>query len=465
MPWILNLAYILLLISVSPVLVYRAAVLGKYRDGWRQKLLGQLPRRNGDRPCVWLHAVSVGEVLQLTKIVEDLQANHGGCDCLISTTTSTGFAVAQEKFPKHQVCYFPLDFSWAVNRALRRVQPVAVVLVELELWPNFILAARRNRIPLALINGRISEHSFRGYRRIRWLMRRLLRNIDAIAVQNRLYANRLIELGATRDRMQITGSVKFDHIETDRGNAKTAGLRSAFGLRPDEPVLIAGSTQAPEEEYALDAWAELRQQHPTLRLVLVPRHKERFDEVAQLVESRSLPLVRRSRIADRKSASAMDRAFDSARSADNNAPVLLLDTLGELAACWGLADIAFVGGSLTNRGGQNMIEPAAYGAAVLFGPNTENFQDVADALLAHEAARVVADRHDLSATAGDLLQHPTEAREQGRRAQEFVLSQQGATRKTIAIIGGLIRSRDRQADSPTRQSPKIDLDETGRRAA
>ena len=394
MPWILNLAYVVLLLAVSPVLLYRAIVLGKYREGWKQKLLGLLPVRSSREPCLWFHAVSVGEVLQLQTIVRELEAKLPGHEFVITTTTTTGHVVATKQFPQHRVCYFPLDFSWSVRQAIRRVRPAAIVLVELELWPNFILAASRAGIPLILVNGRISEQSYHGYRQVRPLMKQLVQRFAGLLVQNETYAKRLVDLGAPKDRITITGSIKFDRIETDRGNPKTRELRESFGIRAGETVFIAGSTQAPEEEFALETWLTLRRDYPQLRLILVPRHKERFDEVARLVNDRRLPLIRRSRISTTCPRCGRGPEWGDPTGECAQPPVLLLDTLGELAACWGLADIAFVGGSLTNRGGQNMIEPAAYGAAVLFGPNTDNFRDVVEALLSRRAARVVTDQDD-----------------------------------------------------------------------
>lgn len=419
MPWILNLAYVVLLLVVSPVLLYRRCVHGKYCDGWGEKIWGRLPERDGSRPCLWLHAVSVGEVLQLRPLMTLLTAQRPGWDFVITTTTRTGLDVARKEFSQHTVCYCPLDFSWAVRNAISRLKPSAIVLVELELWPNLVLTASRLGIPLALINGRVSAKSFRGYLRIRPLVAWLLRCFDLLAAQNREYADRLLALGAPSERLHLTGSIKFDGVQVDRSNSKTAELRQFFGLRSDEKVLIAGSTQAPEELFALDTWQSLRSEFPNLRLILVPRHKERFEEVAALVTSRGLTLQRRS---------------NSGRSAGD---VLLLDTLGELGACWGLADIAFVGGSLTQRGGQNMLEPAAYGAAVLFGPNTWNFRDIVEQLLAQDAARVVRSAESLTATVREFLQHSVAAEELGSRAQAFVATQQGAAARTVDLLSRL----------------------------
>ena len=437
MPFLLDACYVALLLAVSPVILFRALVHGKYRDGWGEKLLGRLPRPRSQGPRIWFHAVSVGEVLQLQAVVNALRSRRRNIEVLVTTTTGTGLAVAREKFPNDVVSYFPLDFSWAVRNALRRVRPTAIVLVELELWPNFIFAARRQGVPLALINGRISEKSFRGYSRVRPLMKRVLSCFGLLAVQNEIYGRRLLELGAPQAAVVVSGSIKFDGVNTNRANPKTAEIRKSFAIANDEQIFIAGSTQFPEEEFALESWLELRGDFPNLRLILVPRHKERFNQVAAMVEDRGLALIRRSNV---RGVSNKDvrSARPAVHRADRHPPVLLLDTLGELAACWGLADIAFVGGSLTPRGGQNMIEPAGYGAAVLFGPNTRNFRDVVDMLLAYNAACVVTDRADLTATLRRLLSEPETAQTHGKTAQRLVLSQQGATAKTIEHLGNML---------------------------
>lgn len=424
-PWLLNLAYVALLIAVSPWLVFRAFVRRKYLPGWREKLWGAVPLRNSPSPCLWLHAVSVGEVLQLQPVLEGLIPQLPGYEFVISTTTLTAYEVAVKRYPAQRVLYWPLDFTWAVHRALDRIRPTAVLLVELELWPNFILAATRRQIPVLLINGRISERSFRGYQRIRPLVAQMLRRLALCAVQNETYAQRLRELGAPLERIHVTGSIKFDRVETDRHNLRTRELRTQFGFQPDERVFIAGSTQAPEERAAIEAFLAVHSLHPQLRLVLVPRHKERFEEVARLVtETYGLPLFRRS--AGR---------WSSSPAAGNALPgVWLLDTLGELSACWGLADFAFVGGSLSTRGGQNMMEPAGYGAAVCFGPNTQNFRDVVLQLLAADAAVVVRDGPDLQRQLLAWLNNPAMAQACGARARDLVVAQRGATATTIQLV-------------------------------
>lgn len=438
LPWLLDAAYLLFLMAVSPWLFYRRFVQKKPIAGLRQKLTGQLPRRQPQSPCLWLHAVSVGEVVQLRQVIDRLRSRYPSFEFVITTTTGTGYDVAKAKYADCTVHYFPLDFSWAVRRAMKLLKPQLIVLVELELWPNFLLEARRRDIPVAVINGRISDKSLRSYRRVKWVTRPMLELCSVIAVQNAAYAERFLELGAAPSRLFVTGNIKFDGLETNCHNPQTAELRRAFDLCPDELVLLAGSTQDPEERYALDTWEKLRAEFPQLRLLIVPRHKERFEEVAKLIESRGHTLRRRSRESRVQSPEPAVRVVASAEPQPltlNSQPVLLLDTLGELSKAWGLADIAFVGGSLTNRGGQNMMEPAAYGAAVLFGPNTWNFRDVTEALLSREAAKVIHGADELTAVVRQLLVNVSTRSRLGTTAREFVLTQQGATTRTIELLG------------------------------
>lgn len=432
--WLLNGAYLLVLAAVSPFLIYRRITQGKYRGGWREKLTGRLTRRHPEKMCLWFHAVSVGEVLQLQKVLEESQLRFPDAELFVTVTTDTGYDVARSKYPQHTVSYFPLDFSWAIERALASVKPDLIILVELELWPNLILRAKRRKIPLALINGRIGERSFKGYSRIKPLMRRLLSNFEVLACQTETYAGRLKVLGAPLERVVVTGNIKFDRVQSDRENPKTLELRTAFNISPSEQVFIAGSTQDPEEVYAIDAWQALSTEFPNLRLIIVPRHKERFEEVAALIRQKGGSLLRRST----SNVEVTTSSIDATSNRSLLRPVVLLDTLGELAACWGLADIAFVGGSLTNRGGQNMIEPAGFGAAVLFGPNTWNFKDIAEALLSRNAASVVNGPDELREAVRGLLQRPGAARAMGIAASEFVAAQQGATARTLDLIARII---------------------------
>jgi 3-deoxy-D-manno-octulosonic-acid transferase len=449
MAYFLNLAYLLLLVAAAPWLLYQRLRHGKYREGWEAKFYGRVPERTGNARCIWLHAVSVGEVNLLEPILGRWERLHPDWEIVISTTTQAGYHLACKRYAPRLVCYCPLDFTWAVRRAMRRLRPDLLVLAELELWPNLIAAARESGAKVAVINGRLSEKSFRGYQRIGWLAKRTLENIDLVAAQNEEYASRFRALGAPA--VQITGSIKFDGARTDRQNPETRRLAALAGIAEDDTVFLAGSTQAPEEQFALEVFQRLAKDHPRLRLILVPRHPERFDEVAELLDRRGVSWQRRSALESGPLAPRVDiPGSNQDRPSDANRPlaervahnepahILLVDVVGELGYWWGTAQIAFVGGSLTSRGGQNMIEPAAYGAAVAFGPNTWNFRDVVALLLAREAAIVVRNQDELESFVRRCLADAEFAASLGREAQQLVIEQQGAADRTVQLLNGLV---------------------------
>ena len=468
MPYLLNLVYLFLILLSLPWLVWQSLRKGKYREGYAAKFLGRVPVRtlensreltapggmrtdidghenaSGTAPgavssrlfqsrenaCLWLHAVSVGEVNLLAPLLKMIEQERPEWECVISTTTTTGMALAKKKYPRQTVFYCPLDFSWAVAAAMRRVRPDVLVLAELELWPNLIRAAKRHGAKVAVINGRLGEKSFRGYRRIRPLVARLLRQIDVIAAQDETYAERFRSLGARPETVHVTGSMKYDGAQTDRNNPATQRLAALAGFKENDVVLLAGSTQEPEEAMAVETFRELSRQWPRLRLVIVPRHPDRFEAVAKLLDASGLPWQRRTApVGGRRTASGSPSPLPSPRL-----PPSLVDVVGELGAWWGTAHIAFVGGSMGSRGGQNMIEPAAYGAAVSFGPNTWNFRDIVAAMLAHDAAVVVRDSQQFADFVRRCLEQPDYAAALGGRAQSFVRSQLGATSRTLRLV-------------------------------
>jgi len=427
-PYLHNLVYLLLILVALPWLAYQAVRKGKYREGFGEKLLGRVPRRGSEGTCVWLHAVSVGEVNLLASLIDHLARNRPDWECVVSTTTKTGLALARKKYPHLTVFYCPLDFTWAVRTAVRRVRPNLLVLAEMELWPNLVRAARESGARVAVINGRLSEHSFRGYRRIRPLVARLLGQIDLLAVQDETYAERFRRLGASAGAVRVTGSMKYDGAETDRDNPTTRRLRRLAGLADDDVIFLAGSTQEPEESLCLAAYRQLCGRWPQLRLILVPRHPDRFPAVARLVDDSGLAWQRRTDLEH--------------EGPSPEARVLLVDVVGELGAWWGTAEIAYVGGSMGPRGGQNMIEPAAYGAAVSFGPNTRNFRDIVAAMLALDAAVVVHDGAELTGFVRRCLEAPHEAAASGDRARALVAGQLGATERTFRLLDALLDDND-----------------------
>jgi 3-deoxy-D-manno-octulosonic-acid transferase len=439
--WLLNLLYLAVIVVCAPLIVWQALRTGKYREGFRDKLLGLVPRRLGDATCVWIHAVSVGEVNLVATLLRELRRANPDWQFVVSATSRAGYELAQKKYADLTVFYCPLDFSWAVASAMRRVRPSLLVLAELELWPNLIAAAKQYGASVAIINGRLSDHSFPRYRRIRPFVARVLRQVDLIAAQNEESAARFRALGALAERVQATGSLKYDGAQTDRNNPRTMTLRELAVIAADDIIFLAGSTQEPEEQIAIDIFRRLSADHPRLRLVLVPRHSERFDDLARVLDESHLNWSRRTELTHQPP--APPGVIDSKPRAKPGAAgrVLLIDTIGELSAWWGTATIAFVGGSFGSRGGQNMIEPAAYGAAVAFGPNTWNFRNIVASLLAAGAAVVVHDAKELDAFVRRCLTDPAYAATLGTRAQQLVESQLGATRRTVELIEALFESR------------------------
>ena len=429
--YLLNAAYLLVLVIAAPWFFFQHLFRGKYRAGFAEKFLGAVPKRSSATPCIWLHAVSVGEVNLLAVLLAEIAKCRPDVECVISTTSMTGYELARKKYSQHTVFYCPLDFSWAVRRAMRRIRPSLLLLAELELWPNLIRAAKEQGAAVAIVNGRLSERSFYGYGRLRRWLRPTLDRLDVVAAQNEEYARRFRALGIDPVKVHVTGNLKFDGAQTNRDNSRTKALRQLAGFSNDDIVFLAGSTQEPEEQLALEAFKSLSANHPRLRLVLVPRHPHRFDEVAALLNRSGNPWQRRSRLAP----------------SDNRLPptayrILLIDTIGELSAWWGAATIGFVGGSLYSmRGGQNMIEPAAYGVATCFGPNTQNFRDVVDLLLNAGAATHVTSGEELTGFVRRCLEDPAYAANLGARATALVRRQQGATARTWALIDEVLKRK------------------------
>ncbi len=420
----LNVLYVAAWLVASPWLAWRAFTQRKHRRGWSAKLLGRVehPLLHGNtRPVAWFHGVSVGEIHLLRAFVARFRQRRPDWLCVVSTTTETGYDEATKHFADLPVIFFPFDFTWAVEAAFNRVQPQLVVLSEGEIWPNFLGIARRRNIKLALVNARMSPRSAKRFLKFRWVVSHLFAAFDFIGAQNAEYAENYHKLGGRN--VAVTGNLKYDGASAHP--PKSAAMRRLLGLADDALVWVAGSTQDPEESVSLAIYRDAKRLHPKLRLIVVPRHPERFDEVAKLLQASGLPFVRRSALND-----------SSTIPPDS---IILGDTMGELSALWGLADVAYVGGSLDGRrGGQNMIEPAACGAAVLFGPHTWNFKETVANLLKHAAAIQVADADALRRAMLRLLADATLRQQLGEAASNFVRTQQGATTKTLDALDALL---------------------------
>ncbi len=406
-----------------PYWLLQMARHGKYRKGLAERL-GRLPSRlqlpRKEDPVIWVHAVSVGEVLAVAGLVEELQRRCPQHKIFISTTTDTGQALARKRFGDASVFYFPMDFAFAIRPYLQALHPQMVVIAETEFWPNFIPLAHARGARIAVVNARISDRSWPRYRRFRRLLRRLLANVDLFLAQTQQDAARLEDIGASPERVRVTGNLKFD-IPAPAPPAIVDSLRISLAQSAAGPVLVCGSTVDGEEPLLLKAFENLLVQHPRAVMILAPRHPERFPGVAALLEQMSIRFRRRSEWNGEPLTSG----------------VLLLDTIGELAALYSLADIAFVGGSLVPRGGHNIIEPAQHGVATVIGNHTENFRDVVSLFQSRDAVRI-AGPAELPLVLMELLANDAERQELGQRAAETMRLQIGATARTAGELQELL---------------------------
>jgi 3-deoxy-D-manno-octulosonic-acid transferase len=395
---------------------------GKYRAGLGERL-GRPPRRlvaQSARPAIWVHAVSVGEVFAISGLVVELRKRFPRHRVVISTTTDTGQKLAQTRFGSENVFYFPLDFAFAIRPYLRLLRPALIVIAETEFWPNFLRLARAGGAQIAVVNARISDRSWPGYRRFRCLLTQVLEHVDLFLAQTGEDAHRLEEIGAPPERVQVTGNLKFD-VPAPTAPLIVDSLRAAFQQANTGPVIVCGSTVEGEEPLLLEAFENLLASHPRAVMILAPRHPERFSEVAALLAKRGIRFWRRS-----------------LWSGDSMAGgILLVDTIGELAALYALADLAFVGGSLVPRGGHNIIEPARHGVPIVVGNHTENFRDIVDLFASRDAVRVVG-AAELSRALMELISSPAERTELGRRAAETLHTQMGATLRNVQALEKLL---------------------------
>jgi 3-deoxy-D-manno-octulosonic-acid transferase len=391
----------------------------------RERMARRLPE-GGAGPAVMIHAVSLGEMNATRALVRTLAEARPDLRFVVTTTTDVGWEAAGKLYgadPKVRVVRFPLDFSGPVSRLLDTLRPTVVALMELEVWPNFMLQCERRGVPVVLINGRLTEASFRNYRLGGPVVKRMFRRLAEVCAQDPTYAKRFAALGAPAERVRVTGTMKFDTAQVAERIDGDRELAAAVGLRPgSEPVWVCGSTGPGEEEVVLDVFKQL---DPRLRLVLVPRKPERFDEVADLIRHEGFALVRRS--TGETSPGRMDRP-----------PVVLGDTMGELRKFYSVADVVFVGRTLVDLGqrqrGSDMIEPAALAKPVIVGPYTHNFADAMARLRDADAVRVVHSAAELGQAVGGVLASPDHAGAMGRRAQEVVRREQGATARNAQVI-------------------------------
>ena len=395
---------------------------GKYGAGLAERL-GRVPERievRGSQRTIWVHAVSVGEVLAVSGLINGLREHFPKHRVLVSTTTDTGQKLARSRFGEANVFYFPLDFRFAIRPYLRLLNPELIVIAETELWPNLFRLAHKSGARLAVVNARLSTRSWRGYKRVRWMLRRVLENADLFLAQTEDDAARLQGIGAAPELVLVTGNLKFD-VPVPPMPAIVKNLESVFREANAGPILVCGSTVEGEEPLLARAFENVLASHPRAVMILAPRHPERFNEVAQLLEELGIRFWRRSLWSGDPMAGG----------------VLLVDTVGELAAFYSLADIAFVGGSLVPRGGHNIIEPAQYGVPIVVGNHTENFRDIISLFQSRDAIRVVGPA-EFPLTLLELIANEPERKALGRRAAEALKSQTGATQRSLTALEKLL---------------------------
>lgn len=393
---------------------------GKYRAGFTGRL-GVAPERlkGARRNCIWVHAVSVGEVLAVGRLIAELQAAAPETQVLISTTTATGQSLARERFGEANCFFVPLDFGFAVRAYMNALKPRLLVLAETEFWPNLLHLARKRGTAVAVVNARISDRSFPRYRRFRWFFRRVLSNVDLFLAQTAADADRLREIGAPTERVQVAGNLKFD-IRQGAVSRLASELRLA--IPKDAPVIVCGSTAEGEEGAVLEAFKQAQRQFPSAVMVLAPRHPERFGRVADLIVASGIAFVRRS-------------TWSAACPISGG--IFLLDSVGELASVYALAEIAFVGGSLVPTGGHNILEPAQYGAAIVVGPHTFNFREIVGIFQNGGAVRIAL-AEEMGRIFIDLLANPDQRKLLGQRAKALFTQHAGATGRTLNSLRPLL---------------------------
>jgi len=433
-----SIVTLVVFVAASPYFLYQALRHNKYVGSIGQRL-GYLPvsfNLDGDE-SIWVHAVSVGEVLSARPLISELRARYPKLRVFLSTTTLSGQQLARRSVSDvDAVFYFPFDWTFTARRTLNVVKPRLFVMIETEIWPNLLRECRRRHIKTAMVNGRISYRSYPRYRLIRPFMKRVLADIDRFCVQGDETARRLVELGADPARVTVTGSLKFDSVDASPtpGRGRDRVLRF-FRISPNRPVIIAGSTLKGEEEPVIRAFNRVRTTGANALLIIAARHPERFDEVERICRHEGLSTVRRSEL-----------PIDAEPRAD----AVVLDSIGELAQLYQVATAVFIGGSLVPAGGHNILEPALYGKPIVFGPHMQNFGEIAETFVANGAAIQVRSEGEFEDTLVSLIGDPVRRARVGAAARALVESNRGAGDRTLAVIGDLLPSAERGVVRPFR---------------
>jgi 3-deoxy-D-manno-octulosonic-acid transferase len=430
-----NLFYMLFFIGSSPYYFWRMSRRGNWQAGFQERF-GRFTTRFKqaitNRHVLWIHAVSVGEVNIATQLIRSLETRLPNLKIIVSTTTTTGMGELRKRLPSHiEKIYYPIDRKKYVSRSLRVISPEAIVLVEAEIWPNFLWTARSRGIPIFLVNARMSDRSYRGYRRCGFLFRPIFRSFAGVGAQNEADRARLIELGGRPEAVRIVGNLKFDAaVLGERPTVDITTLFAQIGLAPGAPLIVGGSTHAGEEAILGRVYQKLRAEFPDLFLVVVPRHFERSKEAAKDLEAAGLRVIYRTELSP------------EVRHSRNDIDCLLVNTTGELRYFYQPATLIFVGKSLAGEGGQNPIEPAALRKPILFGPNMQNFAGIVEAFLRADAALQVQDEAELEAAFRSLLRDAPKREAIAERALRVVNENKGAIDRTVDMIVEHLKHED-----------------------
>ncbi|MFH1227054.1 MAG: 3-deoxy-D-manno-octulosonic acid transferase, partial [Planctomycetota bacterium] len=434
------------MIIVLPYYLFRFATSAYYRAGLLQRF--GFIKSVESVATVWLHGASIGEINACEKLIPLLRAQLPNYQLVISTLTPSAQALVKRKYPDIRSFFFPLDLSCICNKALKRVNPKLVILMEQEFWPNFILACGRRNIPMILLNGRITEHTLARYNILRWLFKPVLNRLKYLCIQNEDYRIRFEALGVVPIKIQVTGNMKYDSLGLPLLAGLPAGLsepdktrdyyRNLYQVKPDELVIIGGSTHAPEEEMLLDAYIKLKPEFNNIRLILAPRHTFRFDEVEGIIKARRLEFVRHSHLMEiapiSGTACGLATTHQGGSRNDSRVEVILLDTMGELAKVYAAGDVVFVGGSLVDKGGQSILEPASLGKPIIAGPSMYNFSIPSKALQDAGGLRTVNNPEELYRALKDIISNPNIRTDMGRNARQAIADHQGATARNMEFI-------------------------------
>lgn len=421
----ISLLYDLIFFAMAIVYAFMYLFKGKFHKDFGLRL-GILPKNLDLGRPVWVHAVSVGEMMSVRNFIEGLRKSYPDRKFVISTVTPTGNKIARGSAKDTDfITYLPLDFSFIVSKVIKRVNPLFVVIAETEIWPNFIFCLRKNNIPVVVVNARISDKSFSGYKKIKFLIKPVLNKISLFCAQTQTDAQRLICLGVNEDKIKVTGNMKFDNTDYTDFKKDCTDLKIQIGLQINDKLWVAASTHQGEEEIVLNVYKRLLADYPRLKLLIAPRHPDRAKEIEKLINRYNFSSVCISQLNLRQDCRGLCSRNDT------SCQVFILDAIGELMSFYQIADIVFVGGSLVKKGGHNILEPASFAKPIIFGPYMFNFRDISELFITNDAAVMVENKDELCAAMKELLVNKAKVDSLGEKARNLIEQNRKATQINI----------------------------------